>query len=242
MRTTLLGLLALGFLSATATAGNIMVINSGFETPDLGSGGNAYGYVGTQTGGNGPISPSTPGIGWTFSSTNAGIAANSSNFGVVGAPNGNADGGTSTVGQAGVVQVGDGTFNSANSTFIQQVLHGFQTGTATISFLAFGRSTLGPNTIDVYLDNSLLGSATPPVGIFTAYSFVTNVSPGSHTLRFVGNNHLGFDKSSFIDNVDVVNTVPEPATIALFGSALLMCAGRRVLQARSKLFAARTRA
>jgi hypothetical protein len=227
---------------SSVSAGPITIINSGFEVPDLGSGGNAYGYVGTQFGGSGPISASTPGIGWTFSSQGAAIAANHSDFSVNGAPNGNSDGGTSTVGQAGVIQGGDGTFNSSSSVYIEQLLNGFQGGTATISFLAFGRHLLGPNTIDVYLDSSLVGSVTPPVSVFTPESFTVDVASGSHTLRFVGNNHLGGDSSSFIDSVGVANTpTPQPATVILLGSALLLIGGHHVIRWRGQSVASARR-
>ena len=63
-----------------AAASTIYPTNDGFEEPDLGSGGNAYGYA-NQSGGSGPLNP-TPGIpGWTFVG-GSGVAANGSNFNV----------------------------------------------------------------------------------------------------------------------------------------------------------------
>ena len=216
------GLFMSAFVAASAKAGNIVITNNGFEVPDLGSGPLAYGY-GTMPGGIGPIG-NTPGIGWIFSG-GGGIAANGSNFLVINAPNGNSDGVMSTSGQAGVIQSGDGTFNSSAMT---QVLNGFQAGTATINFLAEGRAitgvSRGPDPIDVYLDNILLGSVTPAIDVFTLESFTTNVTAGSHTLGFVGNDPepATLDLSTFIDNVTVLNNpVPEPSSMVLFGVAAL---------------------
>ena len=221
MRSIFPSLLLLACLISSATAGNIGVINNSFETPDLGSGAFAYAYVGTETGGSGPISSSTPGIGWIFSTSGAGIAANGSNFGVNFAPNGNSDGTMSTSGQAGVIQRVDGTKTSGSASYIEQMLTGFDTGTATINFEIFGRHALGPNTIDVYLDNTLLATITPPVSVFTLESIMTNVTSGSHTLWFVGHNPTA-DNSSFIDAVTVTNNpVPEPSALVLAASAII---------------------
>ena len=170
------GLFMSAFVAASAKAGNIVITNNGFEVPDLGSGILAYGF-GTMPGGIGPIG-NTPGIGWIFSG-GGGIAANGSDFLVINAPNGNSDGVMSTSGQAGVIQSGDGTFNSSAMT---QVLNGFQAGTATINFLAEGRAitgvSRGPDPIDVYLDNILLGSVTPAIDVFTLESFTPTLRPG----------------------------------------------------------------
>ncbi len=239
MRTTFLALLFSAGIAAYAPANEIAVANNGFEVPDQGSGTFAYGYVGDYSALSVPsIDPATPGIGWTFSTllptfppAGSGIAANGSNFDVQNAPNGNADGVTSTAGQAGVIQGGDGTFNSSTSAYIEQVLSGFQAGSATIDFLASGRQRsidFGPNTIDVYLDDALLGSVTPNLGVFEPASFTTNVTAGSHILRFVGNNHLGGDRTSFIDSVTVTN-IPEPSTLVLLGTALLLLSYRRLV-------------
>ncbi len=225
------GLFMSAFVAASAKAGNIVITNNGFEVPDLGSGPLAYGY-GTMPGGIGPIG-TTPGIGWILNS-GSGIAANGSNFLVVNAPNGNSDGVMSTSGQAGVIQSGDGTFNTSAMT---QVLNGFQAGTATINFLAEGRAitgvSRGPDPIDVYLDNILLGSVTPAIDVFTLESFTTNVTAGSHTLGFVGNDPepATLDLSTFIDNVTVLNNpVPEPSSMVLFGVALLAIGAMRLLR------------
>ncbi len=222
-----IALLMPALVVATTAASTIDVANSGFEILDLGSGPTAYEY-----------GISGPGVGWNFVENGldggAGIAANGSNFLVVGAPNGNSDGVTSTVGQAAFIQEGDGTFNGPHAVAMNQLLTGFQTGTATVSFLAEGREIInysqGPVPVDVYLDNTYLGTVTPPINVFTPVTFTAPITAGSHTLWFVGHESDQADKTTFIDNVSVVNTpVPEPSSIVLaLLAALAVFAARRL--------------
>lgn len=226
-KTRLLPFLALILLSTVpfniASAITMYPTNNGFEQPDLGLG---FQY-----------SPSSP--GWTFFGSidgvsGAGIAANGSGFNLTGATNGNNDNGaTSTEGQAAFLQKGDGTLSggSFSQTFT------LPAGSWVLSFSLEGRppvnGTQGLNGVSVFLDGIQVGGTLFPAneGSFND----TNVSlgtlaAGSHTIAFAGDNVLGGDRTTFIDNV-FLSTVPDSvSTLALMlGSVGVLCVLRRFL-------------
>ena len=182
--------------------------NAGFELPNLGVGFNAYRY-GDGSGGN----PGTltfadqGGPGWTFSNT-AGIAANGSAFGVVGA-DGN---------QAGFLQ---------KLSNISQVVSGFANQSYIVRFLAEGRGTqggsAGSNDLQVSIDGTPLtfggaSSFTPGTGSFTTFtSDPIALTAGTHILTFTGLDTLGGDRTSFIDDVSVFD--PPSAASSVVGLA-----------------------
>lgn len=199
-----------GIMGATSATAIVYPVNDGFEVPDLGSGGGAFAY--------GP-----GGATWSFVG-GAGLAANGSAFGVSGASNGNVNGGaTSTSGQAGFIQGGDGTFGGS---VIEQVGLSL-TGDFKVLFDMEDRPEgNGLNPIAVYLTDTIAGNVY--MGTFTpafegagfapfATGFYTSVGTVT-TVHFVGVGN-GSDVTSFIDNVQF-NTVPEPSTLMLIGLGL----------------------
>jgi hypothetical protein len=208
-------------LASIGHAGTIYPVNNGFESPDLGSGGTAYGYW--SGAGYTPVLPSTP-PGWTFAG-NTGISANGSNFGTTGATNGNSDGGTSKSGQAAIIQNG---YDSPNT--ISQALSGFLSGPASVTFSLENRGS-NDGSVDVSLDGHDLGTYAPLSG--SSFNSITTpttlLGAGTHTLTFTGvNAALGGDNTVFIDNVHVTST-PEPASFVLcgLGAIGLFIAARR---------------
>jgi hypothetical protein len=217
-----------------ARADIIYPTNNGFEVPNLGAGGLAYGYGSAEAVAAGlPALPA--GSGWTFTGT-AGIAANGSNFGVSGATNGNHDGTTSTSGQAAFIQgyafpPFHFPVNSMSQTF-----GGFVDGLAAVTFSIEQRPGGGGNNpIDVQLDGQDLGTylASSSSSFNTITTPFVAVTAGSHTLSFISTNNTGGDNTQFIDNVsvnNVANVVPEPGSLSLFaiGIAGLAACGWRL--------------
>jgi len=197
-----------------AHAAPVPIANDGFEVPNIGNG-----FLYNATGAT-----------WTFNG-GSGLAANGSGFNVSGAPNGNTGGQTSTAGQAGFIQGGDGTVGAAS---FSQLLSGFEAGETTVSFLAESRVN-GGTFLNVYLGGVQLlfggvGDILPPsTSVFTAFtSDPITVAAGDNLLEFRGNNiNLG-DRSSFVDSVSVTN-VPEPTTAAF---SLLSAVGMLALRRR----------
>jgi hypothetical protein len=197
-----------GPAAGVTVSGNLKVIypaNNGFEVPDLGAGGSAYGYGSPEAVAAGlPALP--PGSGWTFTGT-AGIAANGSNFGVNGASNGNSDGTTSTSGQAAFIQgYAFAPFNFPVNS-MSQTFGGFNSGFAAVTFSLEQRPGLGDNPIDVQLDGQDLGAylASSSSSFETFTTPAIPVTAGNHTLSFISTNNSGGDNTQFIDNVSVLN-------------------------------------
>lgn len=92
----------------------------------------------------------------------------------------------------------------------------FDTGAGVISNLYLGADPVH-------------GTANP----YIHYSFDLNLAAGSYTLRF-GESDNQSNFAVGVDNVEVVNNTPEPASLALLGSGLLGIGGavRRKLIAR----------
>jgi hypothetical protein len=202
------------------SATTIYPTNNGFEQPDLGLG---FQY-----------SPSNP--GWTFASGvfGAGIAANGSNFNLTGATNGNNDNGaTSTQGQAAFLQKGDGTLSGGS--FSQTLI--LPAGSWVLSFSLEGRppveGTQGPNGVNVFLDGVQVGGTLFPANVDSFNDTNVNLgklAAGSHTIAFAGNDVLGGDRTTFVDNVSL-STVPDSvSTLALMlGSLGVLCVLQRFL-------------
>jgi hypothetical protein len=199
-----------GFATNPASAANI-VANDGFETPDeyilWGSAFNAY------------DTPSGTSASWSFQGS-SGIAANGSAFNVSNAPNGNSDGTTSTLGQAGFIQQGDGTITDGGSASISQVLT-LNAGTYDFSVQTEGRPS-GFNPLTAILYNAALTTdyldlnftPTSSTSFNAVTSSFTVPTTGQYDLYFVGDGNDGNDVTSFIDNAEVT-AVPEPASMSL---------------------------
>lgn len=199
-----------GAALAGASAATIYPVNNGFEQPDLGSGGGAFQY-------------NPPAPGWTFG-RGAGIAANGSDFNVLGATNGNNDNGaTSTSGQAAFLQSGDGTLLLS---FLSQTLT-LAAGSHTLNFSIEGR-IFGANGVDVFLNGVQIGGTLTPaaLGSFNDVSVnLGNLAGGSYTIAFAGDSPTGADVTTFIDNVKIVSSVPDSGRTFL----LMLCSGTGLL-------------
>jgi hypothetical protein len=218
----LLSTVTFNIVSATT----IYPTNNGFEQPDLGSGALAFKY-----------SPSSP--GWTFTGGisgvfGAGIAANGSNFNVTSATNGNKDNAaTSSEGQAAFLQKGDGTLSGGS--FSQMLT--LPAGSWVLFFTLEGRppvdGTQGANGVNVFLDGVQVGGTLFPANVGSFNDTNVNLgklAAGSHTIAFAGNDVLGGDRTTFVDNVSF-STVPDSvSTLALMlGSVGVLCVLERFL-------------
>jgi hypothetical protein len=149
----------------------------GFETPQQGSGLQAYMYRPT-------------GSPWVFTGA-AGLSGNYSEFtfGNFGAPEGS---------QVAFLQ-------NANSMISQSV--NFSAGTYTIRFSAAQRANrqASTQTVNILVDGAVIGTVTPTGTIYAGYtSNHFTVTAGMHTLAFAGVDPLGGDNTAFIDQVKIV--------------------------------------
>ncbi len=195
--------------------GQILIPDSGFESPVVGISNAFFEYEPTSA-------------AWTFVGTQStgfspgsGIAANGSNFtsGIPSAPQGS---------QVAFVQ-GAGSFS--------QALSGFTAGdTYTLTFQAAQRAEVDPDpaiaftspgadwnvlgqTWNVTIDGSTVQSFAPGESAtsYQEYSTTFVATGSSETLAFVGTNLNGGDNTIFIDNVAInqSSAAPEPSTWAL---------------------------
>ncbi len=141
-------------------------------------------------------SPSTNGAkagpmtdGWVFNNR-AGVQRNGSAFGAAEAPEGI---------QTGLLQSKDG-----EQAEIKQSLY-FPAGAYAIRFQAAKRGGFGgPQSFDVYVDDTRIGSYQPATTAFEAYTTdVFTVSSGNHTVTFRATTTAG-DNTAFIDDVQIV--------------------------------------
>src|SRR5882724_4239500 len=175
---------------------SITVANSGFETPALGSGANAYQYHPT-------------GSGWTFG-PNSGFDSNNNIVGGSGITGNNSGFTSSNPAAPEGAQVAFLQGGSAN--FISQSLSGFQAGVNyTISFQAAQRGNFnaGGEDFDVYLDSTFLATFNPAS---TSYALLSTpaftTTAGAHTIKFVGRDSAGGNgNTAFIDAVQITGTV-----------------------------------
>jgi hypothetical protein len=210
-------------VTPVAPALTVYPINSGFEEPDLGSGFNAFQYF-----------PTAP--GWIFSPINGtGIAANDSAFNVIGATNFNNDNGaTSTAGQAAFLQFGDGTLAGGN---VAQTIT-LPAGHWVLNFSLEGRiEPYTPTGIDVFLDGMLIGPTLLPAaqGSFNDVSVNLGVlTAGSYTIAFAGNDIIGGEAATFVDNVSLSTAPDSGNTLALMFGSVAAILGLNFLVRRRK--------
>jgi len=153
---------------------------------------------------------------------------------VTGATNGNNDNGaTSTEGQAAFLQKGDGTL--LGGSFSQTLT--LPAGSWHLFFSLEGRppinGTQGPNGVSVFLDGVQIGDTLFPASVDSFNDTNVNLgklAAGSHIVAFAGNNVLGGDRTTFVDNVSL-STVPDSvSTLALMlGSVGVLCVVKRFL-------------
>jgi hypothetical protein len=199
-----------------------ILVDPGFEGYDVSGYTNKFVQTGSTLNQTGKL-PNTPVVGgWTF-----GPSGGSAYVGLLhsGAP--------TTMGNisfpSGSVQV---ALVEEQGIFSQSI-SGFDAGTFTVSFYAQGRdyhvgsTYYGPDPIQVKLDSTVLtfgvsNSTTVTPSNFSMDLYTSNsimVTGGSHTLQFSGTTTA--DKMSFIDNVSIINTTPEPGTSVLLITGLI---------------------
>jgi RHS repeat-associated protein len=184
---------------ATNVSVSITVAGSGFETPALGSGANAYQYHPT-------------GSSWTFG-PNSGSDSNNNIVGGSGITGNNSGFTSSNPSAPEGAQVAFLQGGPAN--YISQSLSGFQAGVNyTVSFQAAQRGNFntGGQDFDVYLDSTLLATFRPAS---TSYALLStpyfSTTAGTHTLKFVGRDSAGGNaNAAFIDAVQVTGSVVIP--------------------------------
>jgi RHS repeat-associated protein len=188
-----------GSEQATNVSVSITVAGSGFETPALGSGANAYQYHPT-------------GSSWTFG-TNSGFDSNNNIVGGSGITGNNSGFTSSNPAAPEGAQVAFLQGGSAN--FISQSLSGFQAGVNyTVNFQAAQRGNFnaGGEDFDVYLDSTFLATFNPAS---TSYALLSTpaftTTAGTHTIKFVGRDSAGGNgNAAFIDAVQVTGSVVIP--------------------------------
>ncbi len=182
--------------NVTATVGNGGVTDSGFETPNIGSGSSAYRYNPT-------------GSAWTFTGT-AGLTGNSSAFtsGNPSAPQGTQVAFLQMTGNISqTFALVGGTYNLSfraaqrgnqpSSQAVRVLIDGAQVGTITPSGTSYGTYT---------------------TGVFT-------VASGQHTLSFVGLNPNGGDNTAFLDQVAFNSVAVAPAVAVSDGGTAVANGG-----------------
>ncbi|THF76752.1 hypothetical protein E6C55_18065 [Cohnella fermenti] len=127
--------------------------------------------------------------GWTFNDK-AGVQKNGGSFGAASAPEGT---------QTAFIQSQNGSHGE-----ISQSVTFAEAGNYKIALQAAKRTNYGGNqTIQVYLDSTLVGTIVPLSGSFAAYtSDIFASTAGVHTIKFAGTAPTG-DQTAFIDAVEI---------------------------------------
>ena len=172
-------------IGVLGAANPVTIANAGFETPTI----SGWSYTPTNA-------------GWSFGVNTAGIDHNSGTWY------------STTTGHEGV----QAAFIQGSGTISQTISVG-SAGLYAITFQAEGRGgARGPEGIIVQVDGVAVGTwadSAVSQSQWQNYQATVNLSAGSHTLTFVGNNTLGGDRSVAIDNVQMF----QPTSPALLPSA-----------------------
>ena len=194
-------------IGVTGSSSSVAIANYSFETPAESSSPYwAYNPTGTS---------------WTFGGTGGGLQGiankNTTTWFSTAPPDGNQ--------AAFLQQVGT----------ISQSVSVTTPGVYAISFSAEGRSgSAGPEGVIVQVDGVTVGTwpaAAVSQSQWQSFLAVVNLTAGSHTLAFVGNNTLGGDKSVAIDNVQMF----QPAAFGALptGTSVNLAAASAVLDLSS---------
>jgi hypothetical protein len=181
-------------VGAPARAG--IIVNSGFEATQYGTGYFAY--------------PNATVDNWTYSGQS----------GLLNALGGNAwYAGSGPTGFGGDQYAFIQTTGSISQTFTSGA------GVFSLSFLDTGRTSSccnGNQTFQVLIDSTVIGTfSTTANGLFALQNIpLISLTAGQHTLAFDGTDPGGGDVTSFIDNVNLTSAVAEPSSAVLFGFAL----------------------
>ena len=138
--------------------------------------------------------------GWSFSETTPGL-----DYGAY-APNGSYWGNNNAV---------SGNRAIALRGSMWQSLSGFSAGASyTLSFYGALRMSTGAQTVQILMDNEVIGTITPSSSAYTLYKF-PGIQPGAgiHTLKFVS--QVSGDHTVFIDNLTLNSDDPKPIKSAI---------------------------
>ena len=187
-------IIASALAGAPARAG--IILNSGFESTQYGTGYYAY--------------PNTTLDSWTYTGQSGLI---------------NASGSSAWYAGSGPTGFGGNQYAFVQTTGSISQSFSSVAGSFSLSFLDAGRTANccnGNQTFQVLIDSTVLGTfSTTSNGLFALQNIpLISLTAGQHTLAFAGTDPGGGDVTSFIDNVNLTASVPEPSSILIFGSAL----------------------
>ena len=214
---------ALSSIAVTAAQAEV-IQNGSFETNNV-PGSGFYSYV---------TGSSVAATGWTFQADSGGDSLGVSNSGT------NWRGIAEAGNYFAVMQNTDRVKGGIGGT-ISQTFTSTGTNNYSFSFDLAQRNGQGGQSVEVFLNNVLLGLYTSPdnsvaptatTGWYAETAVANNVAAGVQTLKFVEINSVGSaDGALYLDNVSgsaqavVATSVPEPFTIALLGTGLVGLGG-----------------